>query len=114
MSIVTNIVVNQVSESVSFQDVNVLSYLVSNKRLTGSYVSENRVDFSSGWLVAPIGYQEVNETNFDFYCNGSKIESGSVVGFYNGGSGSTLIIDPQLLGYGFESNDMIVAIGKFS
>ena len=114
MSVITNIVVNQVLENINLQDVGVLSYLTLNKRVTGSYVSEDTADFGSGWVVAPVGYQEVNQTNFDFYSNGSKIESGSIIGFYNGGSGSTLMIDPQLLGYGFELTDTIVAIGKFN
>lgn len=110
----TNTVINTFSGTSTIQDVSMLTYMTLNTRIVGSYVANNRADFGLGWAQAPTGFPDNNSDNFQFYVNGSKIESGSIVGFYNGVTGSTLIIDPIALEYSLEFGDNIVSIGKYS
>lgn len=110
----TNTVFNQFYGTSAIADVGMLTYMAINTRVVGSYVSQDRVDFPLGWATAPAGFPDNDPDNFQFYANGSRIESGSITGFYNGITGSTLIINPTLLEYGFDPQDNIVAIGKFS
>ena len=51
---------------------------------------------------------------FDFYVNGSEVEQIAITSFIDLEASSVLEVDTTILGYSLESNDTIVAIGKFS
>lgn len=104
-----NITVNQIS------NVNpaVLTYLNTNKQITGTFVNSTTINFASGWLAAPNGLV-TDENSFTFFCNGQFIEKSAITNFMDNGNGtSTLSIDPNKLSYSFEDTDEIIAIGKF-
>lgn len=90
------------------------NYLASNLQVTGVYVNETTVTFPKGWLSAPSPLPANNITNFNFFVNGMYVEPTSIVSFTASGGVSTLVIDPILLTYELESNDVIIGIGKFA
>ena len=89
-------------------------YLSTNKQVTATYVSPTTVTFPNGWLNAPSPLPANSIENFTFFVNGMYVEPTSIVSFITFGNTSTLIIDPILLTYEFEANDVIIGIGKFS
>lgn len=89
-------------------------YLSTNKQVTATYVSSTTVTFPNGWLNAPSPLPANSIENFTFFVNGMYVEPTSIVSFVTFGNTSTLIIDPILLTYEFEANDVIIGIGKFS
>jgi hypothetical protein len=92
-----------------------LTYLAANKQLQGTFVNATTVVFNGIWLSAPAGLPATNVDNFSFFANGNFIEKSAIVSFVtNGISTSTLVIDPSLLGYSFDSGDLILGIGKFA
>lgn len=92
----------------------IITYLITNKTSVGTFVSNTTVNFPNGWLTAPTGVPATTANNFSFFVNGQYVEPSSIVSFTNGGASSTLVVNTTLLGYGFESSDVIVGIGKFS
>jgi hypothetical protein len=92
----------------------VLLYLGINKTVLGTYVSNNTVTFSSGFATAPSPLPATSVTNFSFFVNGMYVEPASIVSFTNNVNSSTLVIDPALLEYSFESSDVIIGVGKFA
>jgi len=92
-----------------------LSYLNTSKQIQGTYIDNATTTFSGVWLIAPSGLPATSLDNFNFFVNGFFIEKSSIVTFTTDGvSTSTLVIDPTALGYGFDSTDTILAIGKFA
>ena len=95
----------------------VTSYLVQTKQIQGTYVSSNSVIFASGWAVPPAGYNIPNNSssNFNFFVNSTLIDPGAITSFVdNQNNTSTLTINAATLGFGFDSQDTIYAIGKFA
>ena len=92
----------------------VITYLAANKQLSGTYVDSQTVTFPATWLSAPTDIPSTNVTNFNFFVNGQFIEATSIVSFVTDGMGtSTLTVDTGSLGFGFDSTDTALAIGKF-
>ena len=92
-----------------------LTYLNTNKQLQGTYISSTTITFSSTWLTAPSGLPATSIDNFNFFVNGAFIEKTSIVSFTTDGiSLSTIVINPAILGYGFDSTDTVLGIGKFA
>jgi hypothetical protein len=90
-------------------------YLNSNIHKTGTFVNSTTVTFASGWADAPYPLPATSATNnFIFFANGSLIEQTAITSFTQSGNVSTLVINESALGYGFESSDEIIAIGKFA
>lgn len=87
------------------------AYLATNKSVTGTVTSANTVYFANSWLTAPSPLPATNASNFTFFVNGQFVEPTSIVSFTNG---STLTVEPSLLGYSLENTDVVIAIGKFS
>lgn len=107
----TNTVVNQTINNVPSEAI---TYINTNKELTGTVTNSTTVTFASTWLTAPSGLPATSVDNFTFFCNGQLIEKTAIVSFTQSISNSTLIIDPAQLSYSLESDDEIVGIGKFS
>jgi hypothetical protein len=91
-----------------------LTYINSNKQLTGTVVDNVTVTFASGWLSAPSGLPNTSVSNFMFYINGVFVESSAIVSFTQAANVSTLIINSAELGYSLDSQDEIIGIGKFA
>jgi hypothetical protein len=95
-------------------DAEISAYILNNTQLVATYVSPTEVTFNKGWAIAPSPLPANSLANFIFFVNGVYVEPSSIVSFINNDISSTLIIDPTLLGYSFESTDLIVGIGKFN
>jgi hypothetical protein len=95
-------------------DAEISAYILNNTQLVATYVSPTEVTFNKGWAIAPSPLPANSLANFIFFVNGVYVEPSSIVSFINNDISSTLIIDPNLLGYSFESTDLIVGIGKFN
>ena len=92
-----------------------LTYLAANKQLQGTFVNTSTMTFNGIWLSAPAGLPATNVDNFSFFANGNFIEKSAIVSFVTDGiNTSTLVINPALLGYGFDSGDLVLGIGKFA
>jgi hypothetical protein len=94
----------------------VLTYINTNIQKLGTFVNPTTVTFASGWLAAPSGLPATSLNNFSIFCNGALIENAAIVSFTVNGANNltTLVIDPVALGYSFDSQDEVVAIGKFN
>jgi hypothetical protein len=92
-----------------------LTYLSTNKQLQAIFVNTTTVIFTRPWLTAPDGLPATSVDNFTFFANGNFIEKSAIVSFTTDGvNTSTLVINPSLLGYSFDSGDLILGIGKFA
>jgi len=93
-----------------------LTYLNTNSQKLGTYINPTTVTFASGWLTAPPGLPTTSVSNFSIFCNGALVESAAIVSFTVNGSNNltTLVINPSALGYSFDTNDEVIAIGKFN
>jgi len=90
------------------------TYLDTNKTVTGTVATNNTVTFANGWLAAPTGLPVTSVTNFTFFVNGQYVEPTSITSFVEGGGISTLVLNTTTLGYTLESDDVVIAVGKFS
>jgi hypothetical protein len=115
-SVLLNDSVNNVNITNNFgtTDPAVLNYINTNKTVVGTYVLSTTVTFPNGWLTAPSPLPATSLANFSFFVNGQYVEPSSIVSFVDGGSSAVLVINPTLLGYSFEADDVIIAIGKFN
>lgn len=110
--------------NISGVDSPLVTYLNTNKTVVGTYISSTTgparatITFANGWLAAPTPLPNTSVTNFTFFINGAYVEPTSIVSFTESGGSSILILntelDPPGIGYGIDSNDLIIAIGKFS
>jgi hypothetical protein len=93
-----------------------LIYLNTNIQEIGTLVDSTTITFASGWLASPIGLPTTSISNFSIFCNGALIENAAIVSFTVNGANNltTLVIDSTQLGYSFNSNDEVIAIGKFN
>jgi hypothetical protein len=91
-----------------------LVYLNTNIQKLGTYVNSTTVTFASGWIPAPVGLPATSVNNFSIFCNGALIEDAAIVSFTESGGITTLVIDSSALGYSFDVNDEVIAIGKFN
>jgi hypothetical protein len=89
-------------------------YFENHKTVLGDYVDTQTVIFPNGFAIPPIGLPAPTSENFDFYINGTLVERVAITSFTNGITTSTLILDTNMLGFSIESNDKIIAIGKFN
>ena len=93
-----------------------LAYLNTNVQKLGTFVTSTSVTFPSGWLTAPAGLPATSLNNFSIFCNGALIENDAIVSLTVDGTNTitTLVIDPVELGYSFDLQDEVIAIGKFN
>lgn len=91
-----------------------LIYLNTNIQQLGTYTNSTTITFASGWLSAPIGLPPTSVNNFSIFVNGQLIELAVIISFTQSSGITTLVINQNQLGFGFDSNDEVIAIGKFS
>ena len=100
---------------INYIDPSVLQYLNTNIQKLGTFINPTTITFASGWISTPSGLPATSINNFSIFCNGILIENAAISSFIdNGNNTSTLIIIPLELGYSFNAQDEVVAIGKFS
>lgn len=95
-------------------DPTTITYLVTQKEISGTYVSQDTINFPKGWAIAPVGAPANDASNFTFFINGQYIEPTAISSFTDYGSYSTLILNTTSLGYTLESDDVFVGVGKFA
>ena len=93
-----------------------LTYLNTNTQQLGTFVNSTTVTFNSGWLLAPSGLPATSVSNFSIFCNGALIEAAAISSFNVdiANAVTTLVINTVQLGYGFDLQDEVIAIGKFN
>lgn len=89
----------------------VVTYLNTNKSVTGTVVNSSTVTFANAWLAAPSSLPATSAANFSFFVNGQFVEPTSITSFTDG---STLVLNTAALGYSLEADDVVLAIGKFA
>ena len=95
-------------------DIETLIYLTANLQVIGSYVSRTVATFNKSWALAPSGLPQNNIDNLNFFINGQYLERNAIISWTDDGiSTSTLEIDPSVLSFGFDTTDLILAVGKF-
>lgn len=95
-------------------DVATLIYLTVNSQVVGTYVNSTTATFNKSWAIPPTGLPANGIDNFNFFVNGQYLEKQAVVSWTDDGLGtSTLVIDPSVLTFSFDSTDLILAVGKF-
>lgn len=114
MSQSRNLIVKLISRNVTTSRPDVLAYLASNRPITGSYTNYKTATFNRGIYQAPPFVAPNSLDQFMFFVNGSEVEHIAISSFTDLGASSVLEVDTTVLGYSLESNDTIVAIGKFS
>ena len=91
-----------------------LTYLNTNKAVTGSYMTPESASFAADWLVAPLQLPSTSIDSFNFFVNSTYIEKVSVTSWTVDGMGNSyLVVDTGSLGFSFSPDDLITAIGKF-
>ena len=91
-----------------------LTYLNTNKAVTGSYVSPESASFAADWLVAPLQLPSTSLDSFNFFVNSTYIERVSISSWTVDGMGNSyLVVDTGSLGFSLSPDDLITAIGKF-
>jgi hypothetical protein len=108
--------VNNVNITNNYADFDpiIVTYLNTNKSVTGTVVNSNTATFANGWLTAPASLPPTSATNFSFFINGQYVEPTSITSFTQSGGVSTLVLNTTALGFSLEANDVLMAIGKFS
>jgi hypothetical protein len=102
------------SENTNVVDSSVLAYLNTNVQKLGIYINSTTVEFNSGWLIAPMGLPPTSLNNFSIFINGQFVEQAAIVSFTVQNNITTLVINPNELGFSLDINDEIIAIGKFN
>jgi len=90
-----------------------LTYINTNKQLSATVVNSTTATFTSGWISAPSSLPATNIDNFILYANGILLEKTAIISFTQSSNVTTLVIDPAALGFSFDNDDEIIAIGKF-
>ena len=95
-------------------DVATLIYLTVNSQAAGTYVNSTTATFNKSWAIPPADLPANGIDNFNFFVNGQYLEKQAVVSWTDDGVGtSTLVIDPSVLTFSFDSTDLILSVGKF-
>ena len=91
-----------------------LLYLGINKTVVGVYSSPTTIVFPATWAVAPAPLPPTSVDNFTFFVNGQYIEKTAIASFTEVGNTSVLVVDTTVLGFEFDSTDLVLGIGKFN
>jgi hypothetical protein len=115
-SVLLNDSVNNVNNitNITGTDTAIITYLNTNKTVTGTFASSNTVIFPNGFLDAPTGIPPTSVNHFTFFVNGQYVEASSIVSFTNNVTTSTLVLNTTTLQYELEASDVIIGIGKFN
>ena len=90
-----------------------LTYINTNKQLTATVVTSTTATFASGWITAPSSLPATSIDNFILYVNGILLEKTAITSFTQSSNVTILVINTAALGFSFDNDDEIIAIGKF-
>jgi hypothetical protein len=93
-----------------------LSYLNKQFVKTADSASIGTAVYNSTTIAAPPSNYPQTQTvqeNFMFFVNGQYIEHSAIVSFLQVGSNAVLTVNTSLLGFSLDSDDEVVAVGKF-
>jgi len=92
-----------------------LIYINSKKSLQADIITvPNTFIFTGASILQPSSLLPATTiANFEFYVNGQNVPS-SLASFNSYIGGISVTLDISLLGYSLETNDEIIAIGKFA
>jgi hypothetical protein len=103
----TNITIGTGGDAVTYLGVSLTKY--------ASTITSNTATFNASFLTAPIPLPATSVSNFTFFVNGQLVDSNSITSFVDNGNGTcTLTVNTTNLQYSFESDDQIIAVGKFA
>jgi hypothetical protein len=106
-----NVNVTTVTTSVT---IDVSNYLAISKTKYASAITTDTATFSAAFLPSPLPLAPTNKNSFTYFTNGQLIDINSVTSFIDNQDGTcTLTVNTVNLGYSFEADDQIIAIGKF-
>jgi len=91
----------------------VQTYLRKQFYKTSNSITNPTASFAAVTASAPTGYTETNEDDFLFFINGQYMEHDALE-VEQSGSIFLLKVDNSSIGYDLESDDEIIAIGKFN
>ena len=95
-------------------DNNVLTYLETNSTKYATIITANTAVFNATFLSAPSPLPPTSAVNFTFFVNGQLVDVNSVISFVDNSNGTcTLVVNTNNLDYTLESDDQILATGKF-
>jgi len=89
-------------------------YLATSETKYAATITTNTAIFNAAFLAAPSPLPPTSKSNFTFFVNGQLMDINSVTSFIDNNNGTcTLVVDTNNLDYTLESDDQILAIGKF-
>jgi len=89
-------------------------YLATSETKYAATITTNTAIFNAAFLAAPSPLPPTSKSNFTFFVNGQLVDINSVTSFTDNNNGTcTLVVDTDNLDYTLESDDQILAIGKF-
>jgi hypothetical protein len=109
--------VNVISQQTVDIDTTVLTYLQTSttKYASSGNITSNTAIFAGSFLTAPSPLPATSAANFTFFVNGQLVDSNSISSFVDNSNGTcTLTVNTTNLQYSFETDDQIIAVGKFA
>tara|TARA_B100000085_G_scaffold188320_1_gene172248 strand:+ start:744 stop:1574 length:831 start_codon:yes stop_codon:yes gene_type:complete len=89
------------------------TYLRKSFAHTGSFINSSTQSFSAVTASAPSGFSSTSKEDFMFFNNGAFMET-DAISIKQSGSLMFLFVNTDSIGYDVDSNDEIVAFGKFN
>ena len=92
-----------------------LLYIATKKQLQADIITvPNTAIFTGASILQPTSIlPETTVNNFEFYINGQNVPS-SIASFNSYTGGVSILFNTTQLGYELETDDEIIAIGKFA
>ena len=92
-----------------------LIYINTKKSLQADIITvPNTIIFTSASILQPTAYLPATTvSSFEFYVNGQNVPS-SLASFNSYNGGVSITFNTSSLGYSLETDDEIIAIGKFA
>ena len=96
-------------------DTTVLEYLNTSITKYATTITSNTALFTGSFRTAPSPLPATSISNFTFFVNGQLVDSGSATNFVDNGNGTcTLTVNTTNLQYSLETDDQVIAVGKFA
>lgn len=95
-------------------DAKTMAYLINVTERTATYVDSTTVTVAAVAAINPVTTLYATTSEFDMYINGQYIEQIAYTWTPGGISPQTIVIDPNILGYEFESTDLVIVKGRWA
>lgn len=98
-------------------NTDILSYINTNTPKKADVMTVDTATFNNTSFKVPptsAGLPPTSVTDFSFFANGVFVPGQHIISFAESGSSTVLTINPTTLGYGFDSIDEIIGVGKFA